>query len=566
MDIMDLDELQKKNEEKIKSILESFNTIVSNELGMGGFTKIKRIFYIYIFFQYATLYDFTEFNASGQWASIWKGIFSNLNDPKMASIYPICLNSVRILTRDEESIHTNQIVEDFNCLLKLADLTPLKQMVSTPQDPNSTETVMEALKCLCNIVFLSTTCRQICLKNGAIDGILKRVINATIFPPEIEFYDMKLLFLITALEPSARTKVQIDLNGLTYMTEWLDMKIKSNDTSDKQQDVICEILKVMFNITANADKSPNESEIQNRHLTSVIRQLLLLYGSMETDKERNIITNCINLLTNFATSCLSHLMEKYEIFATTEPMGDEAAALINYEFEGKDMRVLDIFLTYLKMILGDEENMSTISELVPPVLTVLIKCVRCHPTMRHYIRQIVLPPLKDVSKRPEVGSEIRNHLCRFLTMPEAIMRDLSSELLFVCCKENVGRMIKYTGYGNAAGLFANRGVLDCREIEHTEYSSDSEDSDTEEYKEMQHGINPVLGCFEAPRKDPTAGMSEEQKEYEAMELVNLMDKLHRTGLVQPCKIGEDGKPQPVEHILQLQEELPQQQLEQKQKS
>lgn len=26
-------------------------------------------------------------------------------------------------------------------------------------------------------------------------------------------------------------------------------------------------------------------------------------------------------------------------------------------------------------------------------------------------------------------------------------------------------------------------------------------------------------------------------------------------MIQPCKIGDDGRPQPIEHVLQLQEEL-----------
>mgnify|MGYP002715722711 CR=1 FL=1 len=44
-------------------------------------------------------------------------------------------------------------------------------------------------------------------------------------------------------------------------------------------------------------------------------------------------------------------------------------------------------------------------------------------------------------------------------------------------------MIKYTGYGNAAGLFANRGIMfgGCgTRNSQSSYSSDS-DSDTEEY-------------------------------------------------------------------------------------
>ena len=54
----------------------------------------------------------------------------------------------------------------------------------------------------------------------------------------------------------------------------------------------------------------------------------------------------------------------------------------------------------------------------------------------------------------------------------------------------VMRMVKYTGYGNAAGFLAKRGAL-LGEGQNSglsslaEYSSDSEDSDTEEYKKFK---------------------------------------------------------------------------------
>lgn len=47
------------------------------------------------------------------------------------------------------------------------------------------------------------------------------------------------------------------------------------------------------------------------------------------------------------------------------------------------------------------------------------------------------------------------------------------------------------------------------------------------------------------------GMTDEQKEYEAVQLLNAMDKLQRLGVVQPSTIGPDGKPVPVDHVLQL---------------
>ena len=40
-------------------------------------------------------------------------------------------------------------------------------------------------------------------------------------------------------------------------------------------------------------------------------------------------------------------------------------------------------------------------------------------------------------------------------------------------------------------------------------------------------INPVTGCYEQPKSNPLEGMSDEQKEYEAMQLVGLVDKLTR---------------------------------------
>jgi len=54
---------------------------------------------------------------------------------------------------------------------------------------------------------------------------------------------------------------------------------------------------------------------------------------------------------------------------------------------------------------------------------------------------------------------------------------------------SVRRLIKYTGYGNAAGLLANRGLMaDSRPPTH--YSDDSDDSDTEEYAQVEDRYAP----------------------------------------------------------------------------
>ncbi|XP_014671189.1 PREDICTED: synembryn-A-like [Priapulus caudatus] len=115
------------------------------------------------------------------------------------------------------------------------------------------------------------------------------------------------------------------------------------------------------------------------------------------------------------------------------------------------------------------------------------------------------------------------------------------------------RLVKYTGYGNAAGLLASRGLMHGGQGNMGKYSSESEESDTEEYSKAKDQINIVTGQMEPPHTDPLVGMTEEQKEYEAMRLVEQLDKLTRDGIVQPMRVGEDGRPMAVEHILQLQE-------------
>jgi hypothetical protein len=64
-------------------------------------------------------------------------------------------------------------------------------------------------------------------------------------------------------------------------------------------------------------------------------------------------------------------------------------------------------------------------------------------------------------------------------------------------------------------------------------------------------VNPVTGYVQPPSSNPLEGMSEEQKEYEAVKLAEAMNKLLDCGLIRPGTIGDDGKPRAVEHVLEL---------------
>lgn len=48
----------------------------------------------------------------------------------------------------------------------------------------------------------------------------------------------------------------------------------------------------------------------------------------------------------------------------------------------------------------------------------------------------VLPPLRDVRNKPEVGSALRNKLVRLMTHIDTDVKTCAAEFLFVLCKES----------------------------------------------------------------------------------------------------------------------------------
>ena len=61
--------------------------------------------------------------------------------------------------------------------------------------------ISESQRCLNNLLLQSTIARAICAKNGTLAGIMDNVLNwrSDRVPIELLIFDIKLLFLVTAL-------------------------------------------------------------------------------------------------------------------------------------------------------------------------------------------------------------------------------------------------------------------------------------------------------------------------------------------------------------------------------
>lgn len=195
---------------------------------------------------------------------------------------------------------------------------------------------------------------------------------------------MKLLFLVTALNPAVRTKLRDDYHGLTYLVETLDLIIKEpidgpnpsiittaitttgTNLSIEKVNLINEILKVLFNVTVRNETSiatEEEEEIQFRRLAIVLHDLLLC-TAVTTEKQYELHSNTVNLLTNTPTACYTELVISIPIHnakvagAAEEMITDEITENI---FENHDITALNILLNFLKARL---ENVDVCNETI----------------------------------------------------------------------------------------------------------------------------------------------------------------------------------------------------------
>ncbi|XP_041672339.1 synembryn-A-like [Cheilinus undulatus] len=401
----------------------------------------------------------------------------------------------------------------------------------------------EAMKVLCNVVYNSTWAQERFSALRLMCGLIERLSSSATSPPSSgQFYELRLLFLMTALRPELRTQLHQE-GGVSILTEAMERSLEvqwkdqyecvvaaaSETISLEVSQRIIEILKILFNITYSTHRQdPSEEDAAlYRRLVAILR-LCLMRKCMLADDTDELQGHTVNLLSALPLQCLDVLL--------VAPIQADSQ-----QSQGVNMDCVHILLSFMERRLDSGDK---VKEKLTPVLNLLTESCRAHRETRHYIRKHILPPLRDVSHRPEEGSSVKSRLIRLMTHLDTDLKHCAADLIFVLCKENVRRFVKYTGYGNAAGLLATKGLLGgqmSRTLSSgTQYSSES-DSDTEEYRQVKDRVNPVTGRVEAEQPDPMEGMTEEEKEEEAKRLIMIFNKLSRDKIIQPMGVNSEGR-------------------------
>uniref|UniRef100_A0A671KD99 Synembryn n=1 Tax=Sinocyclocheilus anshuiensis TaxID=1608454 RepID=A0A671KD99_9TELE len=417
-----------------------------------------------------------------------------------------CLETLRILSRDKRVLGPVATKEGILTLAGLARIHVVGhdgELLEEAQSAEEERVVVEALKCLCNVVFNSVPAQQVGTEVKLAEGLCAHLHSVSSSHHEVGLFSLRLLFLLSALRTDVRGMLRKEAGAVRLLTDILERtldvhwvgpyeatppKPETLPISPENNELAMEALKALFNITMS-DSSNEDNDHQLRLIAGITRHLLMLKTNTE-DKTEEAHSHAINLLSNLPVRCLDVLID-VPVQGGMETYG------------GKNVDTVQILLDFMEKRIDK-----------------------------------VLPPLKDVKERPEIGSTVRNKLVRLMTHIDMAVKQGAAEFLFVLCKESVDNLLKYTGYGNAAGLLMARGLLAGGRGE-TQYSSD-EDSDTEEYKSAKPFINPITGHIEHPMPNPMEEMTEEQKDYEAQKLVSMIDELSRKELIRPMGVRKDG--------------------------
>lgn len=420
----------------------------------------------------------------------------------------------------------------------------------------------EALKCLANALLLKPTTRPYFERldgHGQCSLLLKR----SQLSNESQFLFCRILFLVTIDAASIVQRLLDDYHAVDGVGEVLKTQLaRSPDgTMFTQSMVLSEALKYLFNLMivdpkcarssdaglTEAEKAEATGKRFQSLLPTIVSILTTIPPSTPTPLEPPH-SHAIHVLLNFPISTSALLVTR-----------SQQASLLTVL-----MQILDDTLRY--SLSTDEEastdgmsNGTELDEIVPPLVIVLTNIASAGGEAKAALKARLLPDDVDRSQPLEKGNTFSARLIRRMTsirFPQ--IRETVSQLLYIVCDEDAALLTRHVGYGNAAGFLMNRNLGMPASMQGggggEEEEEENENENEEEVEELPSptsgpsssarqarrfssasAVNPITGAY---YPDPSAirtamaDMTEEEKEEEAGKLLDMFDKLRRTGVME----------------------------------
>lgn len=167
-----------------------------------------------------------------------------------------CLQALRVLSRDRSNL--GEMISEKSCVifLRLSGLySDDSRSLETVEVVISTSmVVIEALKCVCNLVYQNAEFREYVVKHGCTKAVCGRLawFGHSDLPRDVKFFDLRLLFVLTALEANERTAA-LKANAVELLTTALGQTVPG-----------CEERKELLNKELAAQKTGLVSTLPSR--------------------------------------------------------------------------------------------------------------------------------------------------------------------------------------------------------------------------------------------------------------------------------------------------------------
>lgn len=177
------------------------------------------------------------------------------------------LETLRILSRDKRALSPMATREGMLALAGLAQLHPTQEgadQETVTLTPEQERVVVEALKCLCNVVYNSPAAQQVGADINLAQSLCARLQDAHADQHNVGLFSLRLLFLLTALRPDVRSVLQSELHAVRLLTEVLERTLHVRWVGSyeavapepgappipaEDNERVMEALKTMFNLT-----------------------------------------------------------------------------------------------------------------------------------------------------------------------------------------------------------------------------------------------------------------------------------------------------------------------------
>ncbi|NXE46054.1 RIC8B protein, partial [Casuarius casuarius] len=226
-------------------------------------------------------------------------ILNILEKDTKTSCQVACLEALRILSRDKKVLVPVTTKKNMQILMRLAKLDTMEDSLERVSEY---PVIVEALKCLCNIIFNSAIAQKLSLElnlAAMLCNLLKKCKDQQ-FVDDIKCFDLRLLFLLSLLHTDIRSQLRQELQGVQVLTQALESSLSVRWTEEykaaedhdrlplslQETDCAIEALKALFNVTLDSWNVHSENEShQFRYMAAILRHCLLTSGPTEDKTE-----------------------------------------------------------------------------------------------------------------------------------------------------------------------------------------------------------------------------------------------------------------------------------------